>query len=607
MIYDVDMATLGEAFIAVRADLSPFRRELQDETQKAADAFEKGLGDAVEAGIKEGADKGSREAGDRAGDNLSDGIRKKLGDKNRPPWIDIVGALGSALDDGISALPTELKAAIVLGILAVAPLVTAALAGAISAGIVAGTVGLGVALATQFESVQSRWATFSSNIRRALVAAAVPFENALLKAFSTVETFINSMGPRFSSIFDKAAPLLQVIVNGLLEAVDFFTESLNAGLENGAVFADALADALAFVGMAAGEILEILMSTGEAGADAFRDLTYLLLGMLTVLAETVAMTARLYGFFRDLSQEMPDWLGIIFPVGLAFKGLANEVDRAADKNTAYAYTNVAVENATRGVIVATKDEEKAIKEMRDALDEMQDSMFRSVDLTIDFERALDQLGESVKRNGRDLRFETEEGRRNLEILGKQIKIAQERAEERAASGKFTAQQLIDLYNQEIQKIYANAEALGLNRQRIDEVYGAIIALYNAPQPDTQWARDLAMYARAAQAALEMANRAAWSLPNRIGGNQPAFADGGIVYGPTNALIGEAGTEVVIPLTKPARAAQLMQQSGLDRMLGGDTAVNVQVFVGNEELDARTVRIVQESNSRQARALGFGTR
>jgi len=47
-----------------------------------------------------------------------------------------------------------------------------------------------------------------------------------------------------------------------------------------------------------------------------------------------------------------------------------------------------------------------------------------------------------------------------------------------------------------------------------------------------------------------------------------FAKGGIVYGPTHALIGEAGPEVVIPLTNPRRAAQLAQQSGLLGILAG---------------------------------------
>ncbi|MFF1468068.1 hypothetical protein [Streptomyces mirabilis] len=49
-----------------------------------------------------------------------------------------------------------------------------------------------------------------------------------------------------------------------------------------------------------------------------------------------------------------------------------------------------------------------------------------------------------------------------------------------------------------------------------------------------------------------------------------FAKGGVVYGPTHALIGEAGPEVVIPLTDPRRAAQLAHQSGLLGILASQT-------------------------------------
>lgn len=41
-----------------------------------------------------------------------------------------------------------------------------------------------------------------------------------------------------------------------------------------------------------------------------------------------------------------------------------------------------------------------------------------------------------------------------------------------------------------------------------------------------------------------------------------FADGGIVFGPTRAIVGEAGPEVIIPLTRPERAATLAADSGL---------------------------------------------
>lgn len=52
-----------------------------------------------------------------------------------------------------------------------------------------------------------------------------------------------------------------------------------------------------------------------------------------------------------------------------------------------------------------------------------------------------------------------------------------------------------------------------------------------------------------------------------------FADGGIVTSPTAALIGEAGKEVVIPLTRPTRAVELAEQSGLISLLAAQGAIN----------------------------------
>ncbi|WP_061443897.1 phage tail tape measure protein [Streptomyces sp. CCM_MD2014] len=87
------------------------------------------------------------------------------------------------------------------------------------------------------------------------------------------------------------------------------------------------------------------------------------------------------------------------------------------------------------------------------------------------------------------------------------------------------------------------------------------------------------------------------LPSAVKKYLP-FANGGVVLGPTHALIGEAGPEVVIPLTRPKRARQLAQESGLLDILGGarpprpgggETAgrtVNQYVTI-NEVGDART--------------------
>lgn len=54
-----------------------------------------------------------------------------------------------------------------------------------------------------------------------------------------------------------------------------------------------------------------------------------------------------------------------------------------------------------------------------------------------------------------------------------------------------------------------------------------------------------------------------------------FANGGIVTRPTAALIGEAGPEVVIPLNRPQRAVDLIEQSGLLSLLAAQGAIRAQ--------------------------------
>jgi SLT domain-containing protein len=93
----------------------------------------------------------------------------------------------------------------------------------------------------------------------------------------------------------------------------------------------------------------------------------------------------------------------------------------------------------------------------------------------------------------------------------------------------------------------------------------------------------------------------------VGGAMIGFAEGGIVNFPQVAKVAEDGPEVIIPLTKPGRAAQLLQQSGLDKMLGGSGPSQILVFIGNEQLDSRMVTIVERSNTAQALALNHGDR
>lgn len=85
---------------------------------------------------------------------------------------------------------------------------------------------------------------------------------------------------------------------------------------------------------------------------------------------------------------------------------------------------------------------------------------------------------------------------------------------------------------------------------------------------------------------------------------PEMAQGAIVSGPTPALIGEAGAEAVIPLTRPVRALQLMEAAGLASLVrnsgAGGAAVNIQnaTFVSPTDADlvAQKVLVAEKARS-----------
>lgn len=88
-----------------------------------------------------------------------------------------------------------------------------------------------------------------------------------------------------------------------------------------------------------------------------------------------------------------------------------------------------------------------------------------------------------------------------------------------------------------------------------------------------------------------------------GGKTPtASADGNIFTRPSMTLIGEGNKpEVVIPLTKPGKARALADKTGLTNMLTGNRSMgDVYVFVGNEPVDARVERALDNTANDLAR-------
>lgn len=92
---------------------------------------------------------------------------------------------------------------------------------------------------------------------------------------------------------------------------------------------------------------------------------------------------------------------------------------------------------------------------------------------------------------------------------------------------------------------------------------------------------------------------------------PHLAKGAMINSPTLALVGEAGPEVVVPLSDPRRAQQLANESGLTEMLRGSKgSPNVYVTVYLDPTGAIipiTRTVVNDALDEQGTELGYGVR
>lgn len=143
----------------------------------------------------------------------------------------------------------------------------------------------------------------------------------------------------------------------------------------------------------------------------------------------------------------------------------------------------------------------------------------------------------------------------------------------------------------------NSKVLGLLQQAFGNAFSAIKTVINSVADAVNNVISKVQSAISWIGSLLDKAKSITSLPGKIGGLIPGRANGGIITSPEVALIGEAGPEVVIPLTRPRRAAELMEKTGLTGSTGGGSGVTVQVAQMVVQ-DATDIDRVASSLSRQ---------
>jgi hypothetical protein len=430
-----------------------------------------------------------------------------------------------------------------------------------------------------------------------------------------VETRFRQLRPFIEEIFNVASTFVEPLTEGGLDLIEEVITAIKDSIGDIKPFVDELGAGFKLLGNAIGTAIKLLVSTGKDGQQALRDLFALVGAGLVAFAALLAVLTHLYALVRKIILVTADLVGAFSPLLGVIAMILRKIDEHANHNKAFINTNTDAANSFDGLIAATDGETKALGEYADALNNASDAAKSNLQLNLDWEESLDRISAALKENGKTLDIHTEKGRTNITEFMKGLQVAEERATLRVQRGEQTSAQAALQYQAEVAQLRELAVQAGISREAFDALFDEIIVTSEAKISSTeigipQLNSDLSEGADAAKRLHDMLELIKHLQRSFIAGGLAGvrnFADGGVLNFPETINAAESGPEVIIPLTKPARAAQLLAQTGLSSMLSGGGPSQVTVFIGNEQLDSRMVRITERNNAMQALALSHGGR
>lgn len=589
---------LGKAFIEVHADTKPFARELEKELTRLTKAAESGnlkatgrkLGQSLADGIGEGVEKSRSQVG-RSIKKTLDGVSSDGSVFSR-----FAKGIVDSIDDGLSGLPAEIKVALGAALLAVTPFIGSSIASVIAAALILGFAGIGTLLAFQFERVRLAGAGMVTFLRNLFVTAAAGFIEPVLAGIRTIEQRFAGMAPTFTRIFDLAATFIEPLTEGLVGFFEQLLPGLEESLVNAADLVDTLAFHFKFLGRIIGEALAII-----TGADNLDDA---LNDFLTAVETIILMGAILIRVLTEIYAIMKTIISIAAPL-LTLAGAFERVEhgaKGADKGAG------GFRSTIDDLIAPTTAEEQALKAINDQLTAFTTNTGNAWQSNINFEKSLDDTAEILKKNKGELNLNTRAGQANQQALLNTSQALIKQREDYITLGG-TVANADKIFKANIARLEEQANKAGISDQAFRDLTGAILAvpppITTGVTPESTQSVTAAIIAwNSLRAAIIRANNAARNAP--IGsiplGRMRGYADGGVITSPTVGLIGEAGPEAIIPLSNPARAAQVMNEAGLT---GG--GANVTVYIGNQQINAYIDSRVDKRMNLTARTMAYGSR
>lgn len=356
------------------------------------------------------------------------------GDETRRGMIKSLSEMGGDMKNALGAAKGPAIGGAVALAAAITPFIGSAIGAAVLGAAGAGGIAGGIALAARDERVKAEATKLGASISDSLDVMGQPFVGPTVDAMRFLsKEFAGSAGDMREALA-TVAPVLKPLAEGLDGLIDKAMPGLIKGLEAAKPILRVIANELPDLGKSIGDFFEDISEDGDGAVMAMKAIFQATTGVIRATGEVVGGLERAFESTQkwgigatDVVSDVAEKFGFISPV-LQLAGLA--AHKAGDN---YKEQLAALErskdashdfrNATEMVTITQYSLGGALTSTTGDLEKQRQAMLNLVDTnlnlrhsTIDVERAIDEMGESVKENGRSLDIGTEAGRRNTETV-----------------------------------------------------------------------------------------------------------------------------------------------------------------------------------------------
>jgi methyl-accepting chemotaxis protein len=489
-------------------------------------------------------------------------------------------AVASGIGDALKAVPFKpiLIAGLVGAAVVAAPLVGTVIAGAITTAVGIGGIGLGILAASREPRVISAAKMAGARISEAFfgsgTALVAPIEHALDILASDFEQL--HLGDTFAIL----APEIADLAAGIGGLAKEFMPGFNQALKDGAPVIKELSEDLPKVGHALGDMLQ-QMAEGKGNVEGLKDTIYVLNTVMHDTGATLKWLSDNYHTFKGavgLAWDGVEKLAFGMDTGKSSTEHLNEAtgqltymihrlgDTASDEGHEVTHWGETFTSAKKAVTDAATEIERSVKGISDAIDGVINDRLGIENTMIAWQRGLREVNGLVKENGTSLDITKEKGENNLEVISRQIGLAEELRQKTFDHtkdiGKANA-----AYDSMIAKLKAALIQAGFNKKEADRIVDSLAGIPKDLAVDLRirthvsgWLGDA--LASAAGLATAISNAAA-----SAGKKKPAHrAAGGDVMAGVPYVVNEMGSETV---TFPAQGT--VHPAHLSPAGGGRTA------------------------------------